>query len=92
MLNNMVENAKKNTIIYAGYGYGVKTIDITEKVKQMYKEETRSFKASNSIAGDPWVGKVKALYIIWTENGVVKSAVTLEKDNTGILLPDNLTI
>lgn len=87
---NMMD-AMKNTIIYAGYGMESKVADVTEKVKTSYKNGVRNFEAKNELFGDPNVGKAKALYIIWTENGILKSAVVLENDKHSISLPNNIT-
>lgn len=89
---DLIEKAKKNTIIYAGYGYEGKILDVTEKIKIMYKNNIRSFKAENSISGDPFPGKVKALYIIWLQDGIAHSSVIYENDGKKITLPDTLTI
>lgn len=89
---DLMEKAKKNTIIYAGYGYEGKSLDVTEKIKTMYKNNIRTFKAENSIAGDPFPGKVKALYIVWLQDGITHSSVVLEQDGKSIVLPDNLAI
>lgn len=62
---DLMERAKKNTIIYAGYGYEGKSLDVTEKIKTMYKNNIKTFKAENSIARDPFPGKTKALYIVY---------------------------
>lgn len=42
----------------------------------MYKNNIRTFKAENSIAGDPFSEKIKALYIVWLQDGITHSSVS----------------
>ena len=58
----------------------------------MYKNNVRNFKAENSISGDPFLGKTKALYVLWTQNGTIHSAVVFEHDGKTITLPSGLTV
>ena len=88
----LINKLRQNTIIFAGYGYHEKTIDVTEKIKAGYKAGKREFKAGNDIAGDPFVGRRKSLYIIWTENGITKSGTVEEGDGKGIVLPKTLAV
>lgn len=89
---DLINKIKQNTIIFAGYGYYERTINVTEKIKAGYKAGKREFKAGNDIAGDPFVGRRKSLYIIWAENGATKSGSVEEGDGRGIVLPNNLLI
>lgn len=89
---DLVEKAKKNTIIYAGYGYEGKTFDVTEKIKALYQINIRKFAADNSIAGDPFPGKTKALYILWSQDGTIHSAAVFEHDGKTITLPSGLNV
>ena len=89
---DLINKVKQNTIIFSGYGYHEKTIDVTEKIKTEYKTGKREFKAGNGIAGDPFVGRRKSLYIIWTENGITKSGTVEEGDERGVVLPKTLAI
>lgn len=84
------DKIKGNTILYAGYGYGDKTVDVTEKIKKYYKEGKKKIKADNTLGGDPYVGKGKFLFVVWTANGVAKSSIVAE--NTEITLPDGLLV
>ena len=88
----LINKLRQNTIIFAGYGYHEKTIDVTEKIKAGYKTGKREFKAGNDIAGDPFVGRRKSLYVVWIENGTTKSGAVEEGDGRGIVLPGNLLI
>ena len=89
---DIINKLRQNTIIFAGYGYYEKTIDVTEKIKAGYKTGKTEFKAGNDIAGDPFVGRRKSLYVVWTENGTTKSGAVEEGDGRRIVLPGNLLI
>ncbi|WP_155627393.1 hypothetical protein [Burkholderia cepacia] len=85
----MTEPVREVAIVYAGYGYLNKAIDVTNGIRTEYKEGARTFLATNRF-GDPDPGATKALYILWEYVPPVKpgqapfSGVTFEGDKKGI--------
>jgi hypothetical protein len=75
-------------IVYAGYGYSNQVNDVTDKVKQQYRSGMREFKGLDSEYGDPSVGNIKSLYIVWQNaQGVKDSGVSIEQ-KVSVKLPD----
>ncbi len=67
-------------IVYAGYGFGSSTVDISEAVSNAYHEGQREFSATNDLGGDPAPGEGKCLFVVWSEGGTLRSGVTGEED------------
>jgi hypothetical protein len=78
----------RNEIIFridkAVYGKDDKIIDVTDKLQQMVKNNSLEINASNSLAGDPFVGVMKDLIIDYTINGVAKREI-IKEGNTKII-------
>lgn len=57
-------------IVKATYGAGSKSVDVTEKVKELHVHKFKGFKNYNAhFGGDPVPGKCKVLSITFTVNG-----------------------
>lgn len=61
------------------------TIDVTEKVKALVKEDSLQMIANNDIDGDPHPGQPKQMRIRYSYNGIVKEQLYNEGD--GVKLP-----
>jgi len=65
-------------IISAIYGSGEKTVDVTEKVKNLYKRK-ENIKVSNHLGGDPCPGTAKQLFLKMSVNGEITEKTFNEK-------------
>ena len=70
-------------ILSAHYG----TLDVTEQVKLMVKDDKLNVVASNDIFGDPVIGRVKKLIITYKSDSGIKSAFAYE--GYSISIPEN---
>jgi hypothetical protein len=85
--DEMAEIVGSADILYAGYGVWNSVNDATTAVRNAYNNGQRTFLATNSLTGDPAVGIVKYLYIVWRDRGVVGSGIAVEHQNIGINVP-----
>jgi len=57
------------SVIQARYGYGDKSVDVTNQVRDRVQAGQSSIRAGNDLAGDPAFGKVKTLTIQYSIGG-----------------------
>ena len=74
-------------ILYAGYGIGNSTLNVTEAIVNSYHDGRREFSASNDLGGDPAPGEGKLLFIVWAQEGLLASGLTAEGDERVITIP-----
>jgi UDP-2,3-diacylglucosamine pyrophosphatase LpxH len=73
--------------LYAGYGHGNRVLNVSDRVQDLWKNGVRKFNANSGIYTDPCPGKIKALFIVWKENGKMFSGISIDWDNTWFELP-----
>jgi len=75
------QSAPRLEINKAVYGVGQQTVDVTDRLRAMVRDNTLAVEASNALAGDPAPGVVKQLRITYTLGGEEKTVVVPEKES-----------